>query len=39
MTKSSSDHGTLYQHCNTIDRVNAVSEPLKDFNACADDSI
>lgn len=33
---SSSEHGTLYQLRNIINRHNVVKKPIKDFNACDD---
>ena len=35
-TSSSSEHGTLYQLRNLINRRNVVAKPMKDFNACDD---
>lgn len=35
-TASSSDHGTLYQLRNILNRTNVVKDPTKDFNACDD---
>ena len=33
---SSSEHATLYQLRNVINRRNVVKDPMKDFNACDD---
>ena len=35
-TSSSSEHGTLYQLRNLINRRNVVATPMKDFIACDD---
>ena len=35
-TKSSAEHGTLYQLRNLLGRSNVVTDPTKDFNACED---
>ncbi len=35
-TESSSDHGTLYQLRNLINRTNVVTDPTTNFNACDD---
>ncbi len=35
-SKSSNDHGTIYQLKNLINRTNVVTKPLKSFDACED---
>lgn len=35
-SKSSADHGTLYQFCSKLNWTNVVKNPKNDFNACED---